>query len=362
MNSLRQMLQELMLVDHKANKITGPVLDERVGALNAMYANFTSMKISDLKEAMTTAHFSAYFADALSRAFYADYAYQTGAWQAYTYADEAPDFRDVSRFRMSEPEELLKRREKAESKATYIEESEIYYGVEEFSRQFDVSWRAILNDDLGKIKETPARMAKAAGRWLDSWVSALYDNAVTQASLLALGLLYGGTGRLTMANLAIGINAMKQRTDVRGNPMNIRAVHLVIPTVLEVQAASILQDLLSYGGPGGNIMNQFIAGVHTDPYIAFASPNVPWYLIAAPAEIPAVTVARLAGMPGPIVFKTASNIELLSGSAPAALLLGSAATGDIEYTVLDIVGGWDDATYVGVTDFRGIYYSNGTTV
>jgi hypothetical protein len=25
------------------------------------------------------------------------------------------------------------------------------------------------------------------------------------------------------------------------------------------------------------------------------------------------------------------------------------------------VGGWDAATYVGVTDFRGIYYSNGTT-
>ena len=41
--------------------------------------------------------------------------------------------------------------------------------------------------------------------------------------------------------------------------------------------------------------------------------------------------------------------------------MGSFETGDIEYLVQDVIGGWDDATYVGVTDFRGIYYSAGTT-
>jgi hypothetical protein len=41
--------------------------------------------------------------------------------------------------------------------------------------------------------------------------------------------------------------------------------------------------------------------------------------------------------------------------------MGSFATGDIEFMVEDIVGGWDDAVYVGVTDPRGIYWSSGTT-
>lgn len=319
------------------------------------------MRPAEFQEVMTAAHFSSYFADAISRAFYADYQYDVGSWKDYTYPDTAPDFRDVSRMRMSEPGTLGKRREKAPHQTTYVYETEINYGVEEYSEQFDVSWRTILNDDLGKIRETPARMANAAKRWLDAYVSNLYDNATTIAGLTALGAVYFGTGRLTAANLAIGLNAMMQRVDAGGNQMNINRVWLVIPKVLEIQAADILQDVLAYGGAGGNVLSQFVAGVRVDPYIGFAGANVPWWLFADPSEVPGVSVLRLQGWPGPITFMKRSDIQIISGSAPSAFTMGSAATGDIEFFVEDVIGGWDDATYVGVTDFRGVYYSNGTT-
>jgi hypothetical protein len=334
--------------------------DERIEALDAL-TGVRNMTATQFREAMTTAHFEDYFSDALSRAFYNDYQYKVGEWQKYVYMDTVPDFRNVSRFRMTEPGDLQLRREKAEAKATDIQESEIEYGVEEYARQFDVSWRTILNDDLGKIRETPQRMANAAARWLDSWVSALYDNATTQATLAGLGAPWSGTGRLTAANLAIGLNAMMQRTDVNDNQMNIGSVNVVIPPILRIQAADILQDLLSYGGAGGNVLGQFTANVYVDPYIATAAPNVPWYLFADPMDVPAVTFARLEGMPGPVVVKKASDIQRMFGTAPAAFMMGSFATGDIEYLVEDVVGGWDDDEYVGVTDFRGIYYSSGTT-
>jgi len=316
----------------------------------------------ELAETMTVAHFSDYFGDALSRSFYPDYKYDVGSWVNYTYPDTVPDFRPVNRFRMSEPGTLYKRREKQQNAATYINETEINYGVEPFGRQFDVSWTTLMNDDLGKIAETPMRMANAARRWLDEFVSALYDNATTQGTLIGLGLLYGGTGRLTAANLAIGLNAMMQRTDVNGNQMNTNRVHLVIPKVLQLQARTILGDALAYGGLGGNVTMDFVAGIHVDPYIGFTSPNIPWYLFADPMEVPTVTVARLQGWPGPVVTRELSNIEIMSGSAPSQFQLGSFATGDIQFAVDDIIGGWDNASYVGVTDFRGIYYSNGTTV
>lgn len=333
----------------------------QIKALRELGRRGKSMAPAEFKEVMTTAMFTNYFADAISRAFYDDYEYDVGGWQDYTYADTAPDFRDVSRLRMSEPGTLDQRAEKAQPKATHIEDTEINYGVEEYARQFDVSWRAIVNDDLGKIRETPQRMANAASRWLDQWVSALYDNATTQAALLALGAVYGGTGRLTAANLAIGLNAMMQRVDAQGNQININRVWLVIPKILEIQAADILQDVLAYGGPGGNVLNQFVAGVRVDPYIGFAGADVPWYLFADPSEVPTVTVLRQEGWPGPVVAMKSSDIEVISGSAPSAFTMGSFATGDIEFMVEDVVGGWDDASYVGVTDFRGIYYSNGTT-
>jgi hypothetical protein len=133
--------------------------------VDAMHKIFRAESATVLQEAMTTAHFSAYFADALSRMFYKDYEYQQGEWPLYTYADTAPDFRNVDRFRMSEPGTLYRRREKAEAHATFVAESEIYYGVDEFAAQFDISWQTLLNDDLGKLKETPNRMANAAARF-----------------------------------------------------------------------------------------------------------------------------------------------------------------------------------------------------
>lgn len=313
------------------------------------------------RETMTTSMFAVYFADALSRQFYADYQYDVGSWRDYTYSDTVPDGRDVSRMRMTEPGTLKKRREKQQSSATYISPTEINYGVDEYSEQFDVSWWTILNDDLGKIRETPTRMINAARRWLDIWVSALYDNATTQAALVALGAVYAGTGRLTAANLAIGLNAMMQRVDVLGNQMNINKVWLVIPKVLQIQAADILKDLLSYGGAGGNVLMEFVAGVRVDPYIGFAGINVPWYLFADPSEVPTVTVARLQGWPGPVSTMKRSDRQLTTGSVPQPYLMGDFHTGNIEFEVADVIGGWDDASYVGVTDFRGIYYSSGTT-
>jgi len=361
MYTVRTWLEELIKADEPL--CGGDEIGKRVDALREMFQNYRNMTPTQFGEVMTTAHFANYFSNALSRAFYDDYAYMVGEWPKYVYKDTVPDFRDVDRYRMTEPGDLLKRREKEEAKATHISESVIHYGVDEFARQFDVSWQTILNDDLGKIKETPNRMAKAASRWLDGFVSALYDNAVTQAGMVALGAIYAGTGRLTAANLAVGINAMMQRADPAGNPIRISKIHLVIPPILRLQALTILESEQLSGTPNNdkNIIPQFIAGVHVDPYITVAPPNVPWYLFADPGEIPTVTLARLSGMPGPIVYKKRSNIEMIMGSAPAPFLLGSFETGDIEYMVEDIVGGWDSATYVGVTDFHGLYYSDGTT-
>lgn len=337
---------------------------ERVNAMREIERSCKRMSGEQLRETMTVANFSSYFSDAISRMFYEEYKLRSGAWKNYTFKDEVPDFRDVKRWRMSMPETLLLRREKAEAKATYVDEGDyVDYHVEEYARQFDVSWHAIMNDDLGEIQKTPRRMAKMAGVFEDAFVSALYDNATTQAGLIALGALYAGTGRLTAQNLAIGINAMASRVDASGNPLNIGNLILVVPTILEIQARTIMQSVLLPGVATNdkNVIASFISSVQVDPYIATAAPNVPWYLFAQPNDIPGVTVARLASAPAPFTYKKASNIEMMQGSAPAPFLLGSFETGDITYGVSDIIGGNDDRTYVGVTDVNGIYYSSGTT-
>lgn len=365
MAGIFKLLEDFVSAESETLEAAKPGLtSERIGALRTIKSGWEGMSGDQLKEAMTVANFSSYFSDAISRMFYQEYMLKSGAWKTYTFADTVPDFRDVKRWRMTMPGSLLLRREKAEAKATHIDEGDpVEYHVEEYARQFDVSWRVIMNDDLGEIQMTPRRMARMAGLFEDAFVSGLYDNATTQAGLIALGAAYAGTGRLTAANLAIGINAMMSRTDAGGNPIQIRNAILVIPPILEQQANVLMQSALMPGVATNdkNVLPAFLSGYQIDPYIATAAPNVPWYLFAQPSDVPGVTVARLAGAPSPWTYKKSSNIEMLQGSAPAPFLLGSFETGDITYGVSDIIGGNNDRTYVGVTDVNGIYYSSGTT-
>lgn len=361
MNGVFSWLAEYIATD--AISLGREEVDRRISALREMLVGAKNMTIDQFREVMTTAHFATYFSDALQRMFYSAYQYQGGAWRDYTFSDTVPDFKDVIRYRMGEFGTLKRRREKGQQRAGSRSMTRITYGVDEFSREFDVSWRVILNDDLGAIRETPQAMLRASRRFEDSFVSNLYDNATTQATLAALGSPWAGTGRLTEPNLAVAITAMRTRTDADGNKMEIRRIWLVIPPELELTARKILTSTQVAGSANNdrNVVQEFIAGYRVDPYIATSGANIPWYLFADPSEIPAVTVVRLNGWPGPIVYQKRSDIDIISGSAPAAFLMGSYETGDIQYTVEDVIGGWDDPAYMGVTDYRGIYYSSGTT-
>lgn len=353
-----------MLVEFGCDRVLTPVaeLDQAIQNIRWLGSNYHNLNSSQLAEVMTVAHFSAYFTDALKRAFYTQYTYRTGTWQRYTFADTTPDFRDVKRFRMEARQNMQKRREKAQPAETNLVLSDISYGVEEYAQAMDVSWQAIMNDDLGEIRRIPQMLAQTTREWEDEFVSDLYDNATTQAALVALGALYSGTGRLTEANLAVGLNAMFRRTDSTGRQMNIRSVTLVIPPILEITARKILESTQLPGSANNdvNVVQDYVSGYAIDPYID-VSGGTPWYLVADPAAIPGITVARLQGWSEPVVVMKRSNMEVVSGSAPAAFLMGDYATGDIEYQVVDVIGGWDDSSYVGVTDYRGIYYSSGTT-
>ncbi len=364
MNSLYNVLAEYMHEDFKAEAISGQELDNRVGALKEMYSpNIKTMSPAQFQEVLTTAHFTNYFSDALSRMFYQDYQIREMGWSAYTYADTAPTFRDVDRLRMSRPGTLYKRREKGEAKATSIADSKISYGVEEFARQIDISWRVILEDDLGKIREVPRAMARAAVEFENEFVTALFDNATTQAALVGQGAQFAGTGALTHENLALAITYMNTRNDPDGYPLAVGGIYLVIPPQLAMQAEVILgsTQMSSSAANDLNVIPRFLRGYIVNDQISTTAEASPWYLFADPAAIPAVPVVRLQGYEMPFVYMKASNIEMIMGSAPPAMLMGSYETGDIEYTVEDFIGGWDDDTWVGVVDYRGIYYSSGTS-
>jgi len=322
-----------------------------------------------LQEALTVGHFPNYFARVLNRAVYARYTSRMSDWRDYTYQDQVPDYTVAERYQFSEFDRLERRVEKEEAYAGYVYEDTVrQLQVDDYAKQIDFSRRILVNDDLGAFNNIIDKMVDAAKRFLDFYVSALYDNALSQAALVALGANYAGTGRLTTANLAIAWNAFVQRVDGRGNPIVASPVYLVIPPILRLTADQILQSerIAELATNAVNVLRGALQ-VKEDPYIATAAPNVPWYLFADPMSIPAVTVVKLQSLANDFyVYAKAPDktpLSMTGAMGAADWRAGSFLTGDIELLVETTVGQRiDDLTgLVGITDANGVYYSSGTT-
>ena len=372
MRRIMSMIRDVALEENKADNAKVAQLKEAYPAIDSMLDRHTDFADRQLAEALVVADFPLYFGRTISAALYARYNYRTGTWKQYTYQDQLPNYLVGDRYRFDEFDSAMDvRREKEESYSEYTMEHRVQVQVTDFAKQVDFDRQILVNDDLGAFNRIPTMLGDSARRFEDVFVSALYDNALSQAALIALGAGYAGTGRLTTANLAIAYNAFVTRTDIRGNVLNIAPRYLVIPPILGIPASQILMseriaELATNGinpfGPRGS----YRLTVVEDPYIATAAPNVPWYLFADPNDVAAVTVARMQGMNGPQLYIKAPDKLALSPTGTvggADWRRGSFTTGDIEMEVETTIGARSDAlaTLVGITDANGIYYSSGTT-
>jgi len=366
------MVLEMALAESPSDNARTQNLSEAYCYIDRQLSNVSEQQpaVGKLAEALVTGHFPLYLGRTISVAVLKRYNYQAGQWRDYLAQDTVPTYNNAERYRMSEVAgRPQRRREKGEIDATSFYESRLTLAVDDYGKQIDFSHRILVNDDLGAFGNIIQKLGDSCRRFEDWFASALYDNAVTQASLIAAGVAYGDTGRLTTANLMIGWNAFLTRVDGGGNPLAIAPKYLVIPPILRLTANQILQSerVAELATNAINPIRGFLE-VREDPYIAWVAgtANIPWYLFADPNDIPAVTFVRLQGTTGPALYAKAPDkvpMTATGGLGAADWRLGSFISGDIEISVEDIIGSRNDsvATWVGVTDQQGIYYSNGTT-
>lgn len=333
-------------------------IQESYVCLDQALSNPKSVEGHRVAEAMSVADFPLYFGNAISRSFYADYPTKQGSWKDYCFMDETPSFLDVERYRIDEFGLLRKRAEQGQAKEEVLAETRIVYHPDEYAKAFSLSWRDIVNDDLGKIRQFPSKLLRAALRFEDSFVSALYDNSTSQAALVSLGANYAGTLTIGVNGVKSAYEAFMKRTDSKGNPLNVAPRYLVTHPVHELTCREILNGIdPTLTSPAVTRVTKNLLEWRGDPYIGT---NTDWYLFADPADIPAVSVARMRGWETPQVYLKTPNMVPFSGGAlgSPSWLLGSFEDGTIEFQVLDLIGGWADATYVGVTDYQGIFYAH----
>ena len=317
-----------------------------------------------LREAMTTPDFAYLFADVLGRELLAAYKGTPANWPKYTKVSKVKDFRVNKRFRMTDGDQVLPLvAEKGEYLASSRTTTKYEIQALKYGRQFDISYEAIINDDLGAIKDTPQRMALAANRTEQRVIISLYAGDLgTHAGLnLYQNGINASNALLTIANLETALETMAAVTDANTEPILNKAKYLVVPPSLELTAHQILTSATKMwtehaagAGPRAypmtNVVSQMGLELIIEPYLPILNTtdaNTQWYLFSDPKDLAVLEAVRMSGHENPEVCMKASDKVTLGGAAIAPMS-GDFATDNIFYRVRLIFGG-------ATEDWRGTY-------
>lgn len=311
-----------------------------------------------IKEALTTSDFPYLFGDVLDRQMLASYKAVDPVWKAIVRTSTVNRlFPQVGgyRFAMTGGDQLLAEvAEKGEYLASERTETKYTVYCKKYGRQFDISWEALISDDLGALKDTPERFARAAVRTEHRVVTGLFvDDVGTHAG----GNLYeaavnSGTLALTIANLETSVQNMMAFTDANGEPIMNRPKFLVVGPALEFTARQILSsankmwlstaddESASTPWPTTNVLPQFGLVLIVDPYLPVLHSDAPgsWFLFADPADIAAIEVDYLAGHERPEICMKSSDKVAIGGGGEISPMDGDFATDNVIYRVRECFG------------------------
>jgi len=307
-----------------------------------------------LREALTTSDFPYLFGDVLDRQVLASYKAVPPVWKSFVKMSTVPRiFPQVGgyRFAVTGGDQYLPEvAEKGEYLASERDETRYPVYVKKYGKQFDISWESMINDDLGALKDTPERFARAAVRTEHRLVSGVYvADLVGAANLYAGANGNSGALPLTVPNLENTVEAMMAFTDANGEPIMNRPKYLVVGPGLEMTARQILTSTViqrteSAGGavaawPMTNVISQFGLQLVVDPYIPIYAPAavLSWFLFADPSDIAAMEFDHLTGHERPEICMKASD-KVSVGGGDLGPMTGDFATDNVFYRVRLVAG------------------------
>lgn len=227
-------------------------------------------------------------------------------FQYWTSKGSNPDFKPSTRVGLGAADELLPMTEMGEFKSSETTDMGQQTTVHTFGREWTLTRKAIINDDLSVLARLPAAYGAAARRTINKQA---YDLLTKGSSIFTSAHKNSGTGTLSIASLKAAKAAMSKQKDPSGKMyLNIQPVYLIVPAELEVEAATLIASAVdptknnAYPNPFANRLT-----VVADPNIE--DPNA-WYLAAAPGVLPGIEVTYLNGQENP-TMRTFTDTDVL---------------------------------------------------
>ena len=321
-----------------------------------------------LAEVMTSGDFTYAIQEFVQRKALPGYERKGFQFEPLVKPDTVPNFLPVTRYQnRCGVDDLEYVGEKGQARPGSVQDAtKRQWQVWRWEKQYDFSYEALKNDDIGYFENVATLMGESARRTLEKYVSRMYTNATSIARLTGLGALYSTTGRLTSARVSTARMAFNQRVDDCSEPINAQLTYVVLHSGLvdvarTIQASQLVPELATNAA---NVVRTGWTWIE-DPYITGTAPNLPWWAFTGPQNgiIPLV-LARLQGMAGPMIVRKKSDIEavtsMLGAGRPVDPILGDFESGNVVLKVMDVWGTYVDGTEGNLVDYRGAYYSSGT--
>lgn len=303
-----------------------------------------------LREAMTTSDFQALTADVLDRVLLGYYSGVPIPNLPVAKKTTLRDFRNRKLFfedGMVTPMDKLGENEVHKQRAL-ADNTPITYYPDVYAAGGKLSWRAMINDDLGIFTDIPQRLALAAQRTLHKFITGLYMDAAGPNVLLfkaafanLITTTYGAASNnpaLSATGLADAFTVLFKQVDSGGDPIMIPgklflfhgpALYTTVQNLMHLLSI----DMTTLGGDKGagatgtytqsiKVNNWLIANIVPvlDPYMpivctASGVRATSWGLIADPAsqQRPALEVGHLRGFETPQLFRKQPNTVTAGG-------------------------------------------------
>ena len=234
-----------------------------------------------------------------------------GTWRKIARTTPVRDFREQKRDRMGgygnlptvtqgDPYQPL----------TSPTDEEATYSVAKRGGTEDLTWEAVMNDDLGAIARIPEALGRAAARTLHEfvWLDLFQSNptcSYDSVALFAAG--HGNTESVALSHSAINTLRRKMRDQaeygVAGKPLGIRPACLIVPNELEDLAHQICTSAVAIPSttPGSSDvpnLHQTLEPIVVDEF----TDATEFFLTADVAELPVIEVGFLNGREDPELF------------------------------------------------------------
>lgn len=221
-------------------------------------------------------------------------------FEQFTTVGSNTDFKEATRYRLSEAGSLLEIKENGEFVQDELTEGSAKTKVLTYGRAFSFTRQMIVNDDLSALTRIPSLYAAQAKRGINR----LVYKALAEAKLTAKDGNLAGTGAaLSLATIDEARQAMRKQKNLRGEEfLNITPKYLIVPTKSEFLARQLLTSTSDPNATHYGVTNPLMGSLQiiTDAELDALDTDA-YYFLADQMLMDTIEVTYLNGNQRPVI-------------------------------------------------------------